>query len=230
MPSSLSLDPVRPASRALSNLFLLHCGLSFALAFATSQNASAERLARESVTNRQAPAATTAQAPRSCAIADRFQQSEVSASIARHIERIGGRVSTSSGRCYTAVQNALHRAGAIPYSGIGAAAREAETHLSQFGFVNLMTDPGCRDRFRTPADAPDGAILVYRGGNCPPARRILCGREDCGHVEIRVGSRYISDFASANPVTGSPEATQGGGQRCPAGQGFELIGILVPQN
>lgn len=223
-----SIKPSRPALHFMMSVGICAAlGMTFAFA---PQDASAERLARESVTSRQAPANTTAQAPRSCAIADRFQQSDVSASISRHITRIGGNISTSGGRCYTAVQNALHRAGAIPYSGIGAAARDAETHLSQFGFTNLMTEPGCRDRFRTPADAPDGSILVYRGGNCPPARRILCGREDCGHVEIRVGSRYISDYASSNPVTGSPDAISGGGQRCAPGRGFELIGILVPNN
>ena len=163
-----------------------------------------------------------------CALADRFARSEMSSRISRHITRMGGHTRTSGGRCYFAVQRALHRAGAIPYPVIGSASRDAETHLSPFGFTNLMTDPACRDHFRTPNDAPEGSVLVYRGGNCPPARRILCGGQDCGHVEIRVGSRFISDYASDLPVTGSLDATLGGGQNCRAGRGFELIGILVP--
>jgi hypothetical protein len=217
--------PLRRGLR-LSLKLGLRLGLILSLCQTFSENGHAETTSPRPAS----PAHGASGSARGCAIADRFQSSPTSQSITRHIERIGGRIRTSGGRCYSAVQNALHRSGAIPYSGIGAAARDAETHLSQFGFVNLMTEPACRDRFRTPADAPDGAVLVYRGGNCPPARRILCGREDCGHVEIRVGSRYISDYASSRPVTGADDAISGGGQRCAPGRGFELIGILVPQS
>ncbi len=87
-------------------------------------------------------------------------------------------------RCYRAVKLALLNAGLIDHYPAGKKADDAIEglkNLKDLGFINLMkADPKV---FRKIADAPHGAILVYRGGKH-------------GHIEIydRANKRGVSDF------------------------------------
>ncbi|MEI8340130.1 MAG: hypothetical protein WCH43_01180 [Verrucomicrobiota bacterium] len=82
-------------------------------------------------------------------------------------------------RCWHFVKDALLDAGVVAKRPASSWAKEAGTELcSKFGFRKLpVTDP---------RDAPVGAVIVYGGA-------------DAGHVELRTGSGYVSDFISRTP-------------------------------
>ena len=82
-------------------------------------------------------------------------------------------------RCWHFVKDALLDAGVIAKRPESPWAKQAGDELcSRFGFRKLpLTDP---------RDAPVGAVIVYGGA-------------DAGHVELRTGSGYVSDFISRTP-------------------------------
>ena len=82
-------------------------------------------------------------------------------------------------RCWHSVKDALVDAGVVSKRPESPWAKQAGEELcSKFGFRKLpVTDP---------KDAPVGAVIVYGGA-------------DAGHVELRTGSGYVSDFISRTP-------------------------------
>lgn len=119
----------------------------------------------------------------------------------------------SGGKCYAWVKTALQQSGAVPDYMPGVAAKGAGPALEQRGFTNILNQPGAN--IRSPYDAPKGAVLVY--GAAPGATD---RNAKYGHIEIRTGSGFASDYASANARTG------------PAANGLEgrgrvLIGVYV---
>jgi len=82
-------------------------------------------------------------------------------------------------RCWHFVKDALLQAGVIAKRPQSAWAKQAGDELcSRFGFRKLPVT--------NPKDAPVGAVIVYGGA-------------DAGHVELRTGSGYVSDFISSTP-------------------------------
>ncbi|MEH3120653.1 MAG: LysM peptidoglycan-binding domain-containing protein [Sphingomonas phyllosphaerae] len=126
-------------------------------------------------------------------------------------ERAAGHASI--GKCYAWVKTALQQSGAVPDYMPGVAAKGAGPALEARGFVNLLDRPG--NGIRSPYDAPKGAVLVY--GAAPGATD---RNARYGHIEIRTGSGFASDYASANARTGSA----GNGLE---GRGRVLIGVYV---
>lgn len=119
----------------------------------------------------------------------------------------------SIGKCYAWVKTALQQSGAVPDYMPGVAAKGAGPALEARGFVNLLDRPG--NGIRSPYDAPKGAVLVY--GAAPGATD---RNARYGHIEIRTGAGFASDYASANARTGS--AANG-----LEGRGRVLIGVYV---
>lgn len=126
-------------------------------------------------------------------------------------ERAAGRASI--GKCYAWVKTALQKAGAVPDYMPGVAAKGAGPALEARGFVNLLDRAG--SGIRSPYDAPKSAVLVY--GAAPGATD---RNARYGHIEIRTGSGFASDYASANARTGA--AANG-----LEGRGRVLIGVYV---
>ena len=82
-------------------------------------------------------------------------------------------------RCWHFVKDALLDAGVVSSRPVSPWAKQAGEELcTRFGFRKLPVT--------NPQDAPVGAVIVY-GGN------------DAGHVEMRTGSGYVSDFISSTP-------------------------------
>lgn len=119
----------------------------------------------------------------------------------------------SIGKCYAWVKTALQQAGAVPDYMPGVAAKDAGPTLEARGFVNLLDRPG--NAIRSPYDAPKGAVLVY--GAAPGA---VDRNARYGHIEIRTGTGFASDYASANARTGA--AANG-----LEGRGRVLTGVYV---
>ncbi|WP_288457126.1 LysM peptidoglycan-binding domain-containing protein [uncultured Sphingomonas sp.] len=119
----------------------------------------------------------------------------------------------SIGKCYAWVKTALQQAGAVPDYLPGVAAKDAGPTLEARGFVNLLNQPG--NAIQSPYDAPKGAVLVY--GAAPGA---VDRNAKYGHIEIRTGTGFASDYASANARTGS--AANG-----LEGRGRVLTGVYV---
>jgi LysM repeat protein len=119
----------------------------------------------------------------------------------------------SIGKCYAWVKTALQKGGAVPDYMPGVAAKDAGPALTARGFVNVLDRPG--NTIRSPYDAPKGAVLVY--GAAPGA---VDRNARYGHIEIRTGGGFASDYASANARTGA--AANG-----LSGRGRVLIGVYV---
>lgn len=80
-------------------------------------------------------------------------------------------------------------------------AKDAGKELEKEGFVNLMRDPYLKRFFKSPYDAPKGAIIVYNGYQ-QRHRRV---RVMHGHIEIKIGDvgegGFVSDFERPYPRT-----------------------------
>jgi hypothetical protein len=82
-------------------------------------------------------------------------------------------------RCWHFVKEALLDAGVIASRPVSPWAKQAGDELChKYGFRKLPVT--------NPKDAPVGAVIVYGGA-------------DAGHVELRTGSGYVSDFISRTP-------------------------------
>lgn len=91
--------------------------------------------------------------------------------------------------CYRYVKRALLGGDLVDDYLPGAKARYGIADLKRRGFTNMMADPRYKNLIKSPADAPKGAILVYR--NTRDAKH-------AGHIEIKTdwGNKggYVSDF------------------------------------
>ena len=82
--------------------------------------------------------------------------------------------------CWRYVKEALLAAGAVDSYPQTALARQAgEELVRRYGFTRLAT--------RDPYQAPIGSVLVYGSGR------------GAGHVEIRTGRGFVSDFRTSTP-------------------------------
>ena len=119
----------------------------------------------------------------------------------------------SSSYCYRYVKQALQRSGAVADYLPGTAASGAGPALERRGFVNVLGRPG--SGIRSPYDAPKGAVLVYAAAPGATDRNARYG-----HIEIRTGDGFASDYHSARARTGP--AANG-----LDGRGRVLIGVYV---
>lgn len=91
--------------------------------------------------------------------------------------------------CYRYVKRSLLGGDLVDDYLPGAHAKNAVGDLKRRGFTNMMDDPRYKDLIKNPADAPKGAVLVYR--NTRDSRHP-------GHVEIKTdwgrAGGYVSDF------------------------------------
>ncbi len=128
---------------------------------------------------------------------------------------VGAAGRTWQGYCYRKIKQAL-LAGGLVTGGYWSsqAARNGATDLLDRGFVNLVNGPWNGDGVSLPQitdvrDAPEGAVLVYEGGN-----NTTCGGQLCGHIEIKSGPGYtaVSEVIHDNPM--NPER-------------YRLVGVMV---
>ena len=98
-------------------------------------------------------------------------------------------------------------------------AKNMGNHLdgAPYNFVNMLRVEKYKARIRGPADAPKGAILVYK-----KRRNRVCDNSASGHIEIRGGEEYpgyMSDYRRDIPVSRQPKKMK---SRC-----YELTGVYV---
>ena len=95
----------------------------------------------------------------------------------------------------------------------GGYARNGIRDLKAQGWQNLLENSNYKDRIRSPADAPRGAVLVYKHRNPNKA----------GHIEIKTdhgpNSGYISDFYDDVPITKNTSSR--------VSRNYTLIGVMV---
>ncbi|WP_156309586.1 hypothetical protein [Novosphingobium sp. AAP93] len=121
----------------------------------------------------------------------------------------------SFGKCYAYVKRALLAAGVAPNYLSGVAAKSAGPNLESLGYKNLL---GNGD-YRSPYDAPEGAIIVYdatRDARFNPRDKGW----PFGHIEFRTHDGFASDYFSRNARTGAPSNGM-------TGRGRTVIGIYV---
>ena len=105
----------------------------------------------------------------------------------------GVRASRSSGRCVRGAKALLGSSGVsrdLPGDGT-VRSWDMERSLRNQGFINIANAQGANGQraFRTPADAPEGAVLIYYNPSLP-----LNARYQRGHVEIKTSRGGVSDF------------------------------------
>lgn len=113
-----------------------------------------------------------------------------SASIARQSV-----LARSAGLCYRYVKRALLAGGAVDHYLGGKAALEAGPLLVQEGFVDILGLPTAG--IRSPYDAPEGAVIVYKATPTATDRNRIYG-----HIEIRTADGFASDYFSQRARTG----------------------------
>ncbi|KYG64500.1 hypothetical protein AZI85_03540 [Bdellovibrio bacteriovorus] len=91
--------------------------------------------------------------------------------------------------CYRYVKRALLGGDLVGDYLPGSKARYAVGDLKRRGFTNMLEDSRFKNLIKSPADAPKGAILVYRNTR---------DRNHAGHAEIKTdwgkNGGYVSDF------------------------------------
>ncbi len=125
----------------------------------------------------------------------------------------------SQGLCWHSVKDILNKAGFSSADLTSRPARVAVKDLKNSGFINLIEPEGLMSKMKDPCKAPDGAVLVYKGGH---SRH--CGKIPCGHVEVKItdkkeNQKFVSDFRGNGPITGDCHSK---------GNDYVLIGIMVP--
>ncbi|WP_291515530.1 hypothetical protein [Bdellovibrio sp. ArHS] len=95
--------------------------------------------------------------------------------------------------CYRYVKRALLGGDLVNDYLPGSKARYAVGDLKRRGFTNMLEDPRFKNLIKSPADAPKGAVLVYRNTR---------DRNHAGHAEIKTdwgkNGGYVSDFYRSN--------------------------------
>lgn len=104
----------------------------------------------------------------------------------------------SAGLCYRYVKRALLAGDAVDHYLGGTAAIEAGPLLVRQGFVDILNLSAAT--FRSPYDAPEGAVIVYKATPTATDRNRIYG-----HIELRTADGFASDYFSPRARTGARE-------------------------
>lgn len=124
--------------------------------------------------------------------------------------------SRSTGYCYRYVKRALMGGDMIDRYPPGGHARDAVRDLKAQGMINMLDNPRYRDKIKSPADVPKGAVIVYHNGT-----------RESGDVQIKTDwgdkGNYVSDFASGSSFLNSPKARR----YARMGKPYRMIGVMI---
>lgn len=122
----------------------------------------------------------------------------------------------SIGYCYRYVKKALLKAGAVNRYLEGDRAIAAGPILASEGFVDIL--PLKLSAIKSPYDAPEGAILIYKA-----SRDAIDKNRIYGHIEFRTSDGFASDYYSPNARTGA----RSNGLTKYGRSGRSLVGVWV---
>lgn len=123
----------------------------------------------------------------------------------------------SNGYCYRAVKRALVASKQVKKYPPGGHARDAIKDLKAQGWINLMDNPAYKNKIKSPADVPKGAVVV--------TWNYL--RKESGDVAFKTdwGDKggWVSDYYSPRPMKDQPK----GRRYARKGQPYEMIGVMI---
>jgi hypothetical protein len=122
---------------------------------------------------------------------------------------------SSGGKCYTFVKRALLATKISTHYLTGVAAQDAGPNLEALGYKNVLGV----GKFKSPYDAPTGAIIVYKATKDAHLNPNDHGWQ-YGHIEFRTEKGFASDYFSQRARTG--DASNG-----MTGKFRTVIGIYV---
>lgn len=123
----------------------------------------------------------------------------------------------SYGYCYRYVKRALVASGQVRKYPPGRHARDAVKDLKAQGWVNLLDDPRYKNKIKSPADVPKGAVMVTWTGES----------KESGDIAIKTdwGNKggWVSEYHSPRPMMEQPK----GRRKARQGKPYKMIGVMI---